>query len=196
MNQLNGHCSNHSLRDLLPFDYQSFSSGEYLDNLLFRIVPVNPHLRASKNIQSHSRSKPARFSLRGGSRAVLPCARRGSTFRSCGLDEQEGWSGYSLPLFAKSWKRFVKTRRTRTSFTRGPRGFEDRWSSESVRIMPFDCGKRSAIICVVLGPKKPSTYSSEYASGFFEPPASHLSAAPLPRNEGLLGQTPSPIPLR
>ena len=57
--------------------------------------------------------------------------------------------------------------------------------------MPFYCGKRSAGICVVLGPKKSSTYSSEYASGFFEPAASHLPASPLPRNEGLLGQTPS-----
>jgi hypothetical protein len=57
--------------------------------------------------------------------------------------------------------------------------------------MPFYCGNRSASICVVLGSKKSSTYSSEYASGFFEPVASHLPAAPLPRNEGLLGQTPS-----
>ena len=38
-------------------------------------------------------------------------------------------------------------------------------------MMPFSCGKRSANICVVLGPKKSSTYSSEYASGFFEPAA-------------------------
>ena len=30
-----------------------------------------------------------------------------------------------------------------------------------------------------------------YASGFFEPAASHLSASPFPRNEGLLGQIPS-----
>ena len=57
--------------------------------------------------------------------------------------------------------------------------------------MPFYCGKRSAGICVVLGPKKSSPYSSEYASGFFEPAASHLRAPPLPRNEGLLRQTPS-----
>jgi hypothetical protein len=57
--------------------------------------------------------------------------------------------------------------------------------------MPFYCGKRSAGICVVLGPKKSSTYASEYASDFFEPAASHLPTAPLPRNEGLLGQTPS-----
>src|SRR4029077_8508640 len=61
---------------------------------------------------------------------------------------------------------------------------------ESVRVMPSYCGKRSASICVVLGSKKSSTYSSEYASGFFEPAASHLPAAPLPRDEGLLGQTP------
>jgi hypothetical protein len=38
-------------------------------------------------------------------------------------------------------------------------------------VMPFYCGKRSASICVVLGPKKSSTYSSEYASGIFEPAA-------------------------
>ena len=56
--------------------------------------------------------------------------------------------------------------------------------------MPFYCGKRSAGICVVLGPKKSSPYSSEHASCFFEPAASHLLAALLPRNEGLLGQTP------
>jgi hypothetical protein len=29
-----------------------------------------------------------------------------------------------------------------------------------------------------------------YASGFFEPAASHLPASRFPRNEGLLGQTP------
>ena len=89
-----------------------------------------------------------------------------------------------------------ETRRTRASFTRSPGGFEDGWSSESVRVMPFYCSKRSASICVVLGPKKSSTYSSEYASGFSEPAASHLPAAPLLRNEGLLGQTPSPIARR
>ena len=59
--------------------------------------------------------------------------------------------------------------------------------------MPFYCGKRSAAICVVLSPKKSSTYSSEYASGFFELAALHLPASPSPRNEGLLGQTPSRI---
>jgi len=58
--------------------------------------------------------------------------------------------------------------------------------------MPFYCGERSADICIVLGPKKSSTYSSEYASGFFEPAASHLPAPPSPRHEGLLGQAPSP----
>jgi len=39
--------------------------------------------------------------------------------------------------------------------------------------------------------KNSSTYFSEYASGFFEPCAAHLRASPLPRNEGLLRQTPS-----
>jgi hypothetical protein len=56
--------------------------------------------------------------------------------------------------------------------------------------MPFYYGKRSAGICVVLGSKKSSTYSSEYTSGFFELAASHLPASPFPRNEGLLGQAP------
>jgi hypothetical protein len=41
--------------------------------------------------------------------------------------------------------------------------------------------------------EKISVYSSEYASGFFAPAASHLPAAPFPRNEGLLGQTPTGI---
>jgi hypothetical protein len=57
--------------------------------------------------------------------------------------------------------------------------------------MPFYCGERSAGVCVVLGRKKSSTYFSEYASGCFEPAASHLPAPRFPRNEGLLGQTPS-----
>jgi hypothetical protein len=56
--------------------------------------------------------------------------------------------------------------------------------------MPFYCGERSASICVVLGPKKSSTYSSEYASGFSEPAASHLATAPSPRDEGNVGQAP------
>jgi hypothetical protein len=30
----------------------------------------------------------------------------------------------------------------------------------------FYCGERSAAICIVLSPKKSSTYSNEYASGF------------------------------
>ncbi len=56
--------------------------------------------------------------------------------------------------------------------------------------MSFYCGKRSAGICIVLSSKKSSTYSSEYASGFFEPAALHLPAALSPRNEELLGQAP------
>jgi hypothetical protein len=65
--------------------------------------------------------------------------------------------------------------------------------------MPFYCGKRSAGICVVLGPKQSSTYSIGkeralarlgragvigHASDFFEPAASHLPASPSPRNKG------------
>ena len=57
--------------------------------------------------------------------------------------------------------------------------------------MPFYCDRRFAGICVVLGSKKSSTYSSGYASGFFKPAASYLPVSPSPRNEGLLGQTPS-----
>jgi len=40
--------------------------------------------------------------------------------------------------------------------------------------MPFYCGKRSAGIWVVLGPKKSSTYCREYASGFLQPATLHL----------------------
>src|SRR5262247_906025 len=57
--------------------------------------------------------------------------------------------------------------------------------------MLFYCGKRSAGICIVLGPKKSSTYCREYASGFLEPAAVHLPAALSPRNEASLGETPS-----
>jgi len=56
--------------------------------------------------------------------------------------------------------------------------------------MPFYCGKRFAGICVVLAQKKSSTYSSEYACGFFGAAASHLPASHFPRNERLLGQAP------
>ena len=50
--------------------------------------------------------------------------------------------------------------------------------------MPFYCAKRSVGIWVILSSEKSSTYSSEYASGFFELAASHLPASPSPRNEG------------
>ena len=42
----------------------------------------------------------------------------------------------------------------------------------------------------MLGPKKSSTYSSEYASDFSGPAASHLAAPPSPRHEGNVGQAP------
>lgn len=58
--------------------------------------------------------------------------------------------------------------------------------------MPFYCGRRSAGSCVVLGSNNSSTYSGEYASGFFEPAAVHLPAVPLPPtkddSDRLLGQ--------
>jgi len=100
------------------------------------------------------------------------------------------------PPVCEELETVCETRRTKASFTGDPGGLEDGWSSESVRVMPFYCSKRSASICVVLGPKKSSTYSSGYASGFFEPAPSHLPAAHLLRNEGLLGQTPNPIARR
>jgi hypothetical protein len=56
--------------------------------------------------------------------------------------------------------------------------------------MPFCCGKRSAGICVVLGPKKILSVFQRICLGGFEPAASHLPASSFPRNEGLLGQTP------
>ena len=57
--------------------------------------------------------------------------------------------------------------------------------TEPVAQIHFYCGERSKAICVVLGSKKSSTYSSEYASGFFEPVASHLAPPPSPRDEGV-----------
>jgi hypothetical protein len=43
-------------------------------------------------------------------------------------------------------------------------------------------------MCVVLGPKKSSAYSSEYASGFSGPAALHLAAPPSFRHEGNVGR--------
>src|SRR6266705_3368130 len=61
---------------------------------------------------------------------------------------------------------------------------------------PFYCGERYGVICVVLGPEKPSTYCREYASGFSEPGytllwVQHLPASRQPRDEGILRQAPS-----
>jgi hypothetical protein len=47
----------------------------------------------------------------------------------------------------------------------------------------FYCGEGATAICVVLGPKKSSMYSSEYTSGFSGPAAWHLAAPPSPRDE-------------
>ena len=51
------------------------------------------------------------------------------------------------------------------------------WSPHQEKGTLLRCGERAARICVVLGPKKSSTYCSEYASGFLEPAALHLLAA-------------------
>ena len=37
---------------------------------------------------------------------------------------------------------------------------------EPIRVMPFCCGEGTVGICVVLGPKKSSSYFREYVSGF------------------------------
>jgi hypothetical protein len=56
--------------------------------------------------------------------------------------------------------------------------------------MPFCCGKRSAGICAVLGPKTSSPYSTEYALRSFRSCGLASASTPFSRNEGLLGQTP------
>ena len=41
--------------------------------------------------------------------------------------EKQAVRKLSEAVFAEGWKRFVKTRRTRASFTRGPGSLEDGW---------------------------------------------------------------------
>src|SRR5207247_11480305 len=89
LNQLNGYCSYHTLRDILPSDYQPFFGGKYWGILLFRIVPVNPHRRASSDheykwsLQArsfHSPGKDTHISLRAPvERGTSQGARSGST---------------------------------------------------------------------------------------------------------------------
>src|SRR4029077_7877189 len=38
---------------------------------------------------------------KGSTQTVLHCAHRGGTFSSCGLGEQEGWSGCSPPIILR-----------------------------------------------------------------------------------------------
>jgi hypothetical protein len=57
--------------------------------------------------------------------------------------------------------------------------------------MLFCNSKLSAGDCVVLDPKKPSTYCREYTSSFLELAAVHVPTACPPHNAGLLGQAPS-----
>jgi len=73
--------------------------------------------------------------------------------------------------------------------------FENLWGlHHSPRnLSDIDCSTAAndpQTICVVLGPKKSSMYSSEYTSGFSWPAASHLAAPPSPRYESNVGQAP------
>lgn len=52
--------------------------------------------------------------------------------------------------------------------------------------MPFYCGERCPGICFVLGLKKSSTYSGEYASGFSRPAVAHLPDPSSPRDASFL----------
>src|SRR5437879_3675009 len=64
----------------------------------------SPHPALSAPRRALSRARAFWFSpLRpqGSSQTVLHCAHRGSTFRSCGLGEQEGWSGCSPPILLR-----------------------------------------------------------------------------------------------
>jgi hypothetical protein len=68
--------------------------------------PPDPSI-ASQSISRDvplARVRAFRFSPlcpKGSSQTVLYCAHRGSTFRSCGLGEQKGWSGYSPPTLRR-----------------------------------------------------------------------------------------------
>src|SRR5713101_328360 len=55
----------HPLPDILLSAFPSFSGGEFSDILLFRIVSVNPHRRASSDHEYNGPSKLARFTLPG-----------------------------------------------------------------------------------------------------------------------------------
>ena len=109
-----------------------------------------------------------------------------------------------IGMHRRSLIRQTQTDRTLISRVHGGRTHDVRTIQRNIEYdtQPgtFNCGKRSAGICVVFGSKKSSTHSGEYASGFFEPAClcgarrqavSHLPASPSPRNEGLPRQTPN-----
>ena len=65
----------HPLPDIPLSDYPSFPGREYEDILLFRIVPVNPHIPASKSI--HNLDGPSSLvSLKEGTARLSFSARR------------------------------------------------------------------------------------------------------------------------
>ncbi len=74
LNQLNGYCSYHTLRDILPSDYQPFSGGKYWGILLFRIVPVNPHRCASSDHEYKWSLQARSFHSPGNGTSVGPTA--------------------------------------------------------------------------------------------------------------------------
>ena len=187
--------NDHRLLDMVPSSSLVISQGWGLIDLPLRAAFSPAHPLAQRDVPlARAWAFQSSSSLVKG--VVMRRASNEHSF-TVGVLQARRAPGRSHPprSVCADWNQFMKVRRTRASFRRGPGGIEDGWSLESVRVMPFYCGKRSASICVVHGPRKSSTYSSECASGFFEPAAPHLSAAPLPRNEGLLGQTPSAIAL-
>src|SRR5713101_2297591 len=62
----------HPLPDILLSAFPSFSGGEFSDILLFRIVSVNPHRRASSDHEYNGPSKLARFTLPGKAPVLVP----------------------------------------------------------------------------------------------------------------------------
>jgi hypothetical protein len=57
--------------------------------------------------------------------------------------------------------------------------------------MPFSCGKRVQAYASFSARRILNVFR-RITPFFFEPTALHLQASPFSRNEGLLGQTPSP----
>src|SRR5437660_317566 len=95
----------HPLPDIFLSDYQSFSGREYLDILLFRIVPVNPHLRASSDPHPSNRSFQARsLFLQGWGLIDLPLRTSNEDLLRLRVASTEDHQAPSPPLLQKSAK--------------------------------------------------------------------------------------------